>query len=82
MSLQDQLNELKTKSEAGIPAEKLAVMHRATKDLEMSGLLDRVPKAGDRAPDFILNDSDGILANSRSILERGPMVLSFYRGGW
>jgi len=82
MSLQLQLNELKIKSEAGIPEEKRAIMHRATKDLEQSGLIDLVPKAGDKAPDFALNDSEGILATSRSLLEHGPMVLSFYRGGW
>ena len=82
MSLQDQLNALKKNSEARIPAEKLAVMHRATKDLENSGLIDRVLKAGDMAPDFALNDTEGVLVSSRSLLERGPVVISFYRGGW
>lgn len=82
MTLQDELNALKTKSEARIPAEKLAAMHRATKDLEKSGLKDRVLKVGDRAPDFALNNTEGILVSSRTLLDRGPMVLSFYRGGW
>jgi hypothetical protein len=82
MALQDELNALKTKSEARIPAEKLAVIHRATEDLEKSGLKDRVLKAGDRAPDFALNNTEGILVSSRALLNRGPMVLSFYRGGW
>ncbi len=82
MTLQDELNALRTKSEARIPAEKLAVMHRATEELEKFGLKDRVPKVGDRAPDFSLTDMDGSLVSLRSLLERGPVVLSFYRGGW
>jgi len=82
MPLRDELNALKAKSEAGIPAEKLAVMHRVTEDIGKSGLIDRAPKVGERAPDFALNNTEGILVSSRSLLERGPMVLSFYRGGW
>jgi len=74
MTLQDELNALKTKSETRIPAEKLAVMHRATEDLEKSGLKDKVPKVGDRAPDFSLKDTEGSLVSLRSLLERGPVV--------
>jgi hypothetical protein len=82
MTLQDELNALKAKSESRIPVEKLAVMHRATEELEKSGLKDKVPKVGDRAPYFSLKDKDGALVSLRLLLERGPVVLSFYRGGW
>ncbi len=82
MTLQDELNVLKAKSEARIPAEKRAVMHRATEELERSGLKDKVPKIGDRAPDFSLKNTEGAVVSLRSLLERGPVVLSFYRGGW
>ncbi len=57
MSLQEQLNAMKEKSEAGIPAEALQVMHRATEELEKSGILDRVLKVGDRAPQLALRVS-------------------------
>lgn len=82
MSLQEQLNAMKEKSEARIPAEALEVMHRATEELEKSGILDQVPKAGDRAPGFALHNTQGMRVESRSLLESGPMVLTFYRGGW
>jgi hypothetical protein len=82
MSLQDELNALKKRLEIRIPAEQLAVMHRATEELEKSGLKDNVPKVGDRAPDFSLRDMEGSLVSLQSLLERGPVVLSFYRGGW
>jgi hypothetical protein len=82
MALQEELNALKAKSESRVPAETLAVMHRATKDLESSGLIAKVAKVGERAPDFALQSAEGVLVDSRRLLEKGPMVLSFYRGKW
>src|SRR5260370_4888180 len=34
------------------------------------------------AQDFILMDSHGRPVRLQSLLERGPAVISFYRGGW
>ena len=82
MTLQDKLNALKAKFESITPADKLAVMHRATEELEKSGIKDKVPKVGDKAPDFSLKDTEGALVSLRSLLEHGPVVLSFFRGGW
>ncbi len=78
----DELNALKAKYDTMIPAIKQAVMHRATEELEKSGLVDMVPKVGDRAPDFSLRNAEGALVSLHSLLERGPVVLSFFRGGW
>jgi DNA-binding GntR family transcriptional regulator len=82
MTLKEELDALKARSEARIPEEKRVIMHRATEELEKSGLVDKAPKAGDMAPDFSLKDAEGALVNLRSLLERGPVVLSFFRGGW
>ena len=57
-------------------------MHRATEELEKSGLKDKAPKVGDRAPDFSLKDAEGALISLSSLLEHDPAVLSFFRGGW
>ena len=82
MTLKERINALKAKSEAKIPAEKQVVMHRATEELEKSGLIERAPKVGDRAPDFSLKDANGAFVSLGSLLERGPVVLSFFRGEW
>jgi peroxiredoxin len=39
-------------------------------------------KAGDRAPQFILKDEEGVEHSSRELLEQGPLVVTFYRGVW
>jgi peroxiredoxin len=42
----------------------------------------RVPKAGDIAPDFSLNATDGQPLTLDEVLSNGPVVLTFYRGSW
>ena len=37
---------------------------------------------GSKAPDFELPNADGDMRRLSDILDRGPVVLSFYRGGW
>ncbi|HEY2533038.1 MAG TPA: peroxiredoxin-like family protein, partial [Xanthobacteraceae bacterium] len=39
-------------------------------------------KAGDKAPEFTLNDPDGQPVSSGTLLAKGPLVVSFYRGVW
>jgi len=39
-------------------------------------------KAGDKAPDFTGYDQKGKMVESKKLLEKGPMVLFFYRGKW
>ncbi len=39
-------------------------------------------KVGDDAPEFLLPDADGRLHSSEQLRRNGPLVLSFFRGGW
>ena len=87
MALQDRLDAFKADFESGRwifkPSQAaIDIMHRATDDLIASGQAQRARKAGDVAPEFILNDPDGKPVSSRELLGRGPLVLSFYRGVW
>ena len=87
MALQDRLNAFKSDFESGRPPysvsrDRVDVMHRATRELIASGQAQRVKKAGDAAPEFLLRDPDGKPVSSRDLLARGPLVVSFYRGVW
>jgi len=87
MTLQDRLDAFKADFEGGRLAfkpspEALDVMHRATAQLVASGQALNAKKAGDKAPEFTLADSNGQLVSSAALLEKGPLVLSFYRGAW
>ena len=82
MTLQDKLDAMREGAKDRIPAEALAVMHRATEDLRRSGIADRVLSIGDVAPDFELENTGGERVSSRALLERGPLAVTFYRGVW
>lgn len=66
----------------GISAERLAIMDRATEQLISSGIRESASKAGDRVQDFILMDAHGAPLRLQALLDNGPVVISFYRGGW
>ena len=82
MSLQDKLDAKKQEFEPSVPKEALATMHRATEDLRRSGIMERVIKVGDKAPDFTLDDAYGQSVQLTQRLAAGPVVLGFYRGRW
>lgn len=86
MSLQAKLNAFKADFEAGKPPYSVSravidTMHQATDELIASGAASQALKAGDRAPSFVLHDSDG-KPSSAELLTHGPLVVSFYRGVW
>ena len=80
--MQDKLDALKKEFEAGVPPETLGVMHRATDDLLNSGIMEKILKAGEKAPEFTLPNQQGQMVSSSDLLGKGPLVLSFYRGVW
>ena len=82
MRLQDKLDEYKKSFLEKAPQEAVEVMQRATEDLKNSGILDKVLKVGESAPEFSLPDVNGKLVELKSLLTQGPVVISFYRGLW
>ena len=82
MSLTEELTKQREASRKFIPPEKLAVMDHATEDLVRSGITDSCLKEGDTAPNFTLPNAVGKPVSLDGILMKGPVVLSFYRGGW
>ena len=82
MRLQKKLDEHKTRSRAALAPATVAVMRRATEDLRASGLVERALTVGDTAPDFVLPDTRGREVGLKEKLERGVVVLTFFRGVW
>ncbi len=82
MPLQDTLDAMRLTFESKLPPEIVKTMHQATEDLLQSGIMDRVLKAGDQAPQFALPDHNGDVVVSEDLLSKGPLAVSFYRGAW
>jgi peroxiredoxin len=82
MPLLKELAEFAAAMPSRVPAERLAIMERATKDLITSGIVARAAKVGSRAPDFSLPDATGRVVSLADLLVKGPVLITFYRGGW
>ena len=82
MALQEKLDAMREMSKTRIPPEARAVMERSVADLRASGIMSRVAKVGQTAPDFTLLNAGGQPVGLKELVARGPVVLSFYRGRW
>jgi len=82
MSLQVELDELYNGFTKKVPPEIVNVMLDATRRLADTGIAQNSLKVGQKAPDFELPNVKGESVNLHSLLEHGPVVLNFYRGGW
>lgn len=59
-----------------------AILAKATEDLVKSGQAERAIHQGQKAPDFTLPDAKGQPVRLSDLLKKGPVILTFYRGGW
>ena len=82
MGLTEQLNDLKQQLGREIPSEILGEIGQFLQGLSQSGIEKTSCQVGDKMPSFALPGVKGQLVSSKAILEKGPMVLSFYRGIW
>jgi peroxiredoxin len=58
------------------------VFEDGIKQIAATGIVERAPKVGDMAKMFELPDSSGNSVRLADLLKRGPVVLTWYRGGW
>ncbi len=81
-TLNERLKRIKESFLKSASSEIIAIMDRSIEALRTSGILDRIPRVGDRLPAFELADTGGRRVRSDELLETGPLVLTFYRGVW
>jgi len=81
-SLASQLASYKAGFIGRAPAARVAMMEAATAHLKSTGIESIALKVGDRAPSLSLPDAKGEQVHVDRLLEQGPVVAIFYRGGW
>jgi cytochrome oxidase Cu insertion factor (SCO1/SenC/PrrC family) len=82
MSLKERLDAYKAGFVKKVPEKTREVIQRATDELRDSGIMESALKVSDTAPDFELSDTRGNGVSLAALLERGPVVLTFFRGHW
>jgi Mg-chelatase subunit ChlI len=82
MSLRENLTLQRQQFLAKTPQDVIEVISRAAEQLRKSGIADRCLTTGDTAPNVTIQSSDGPRFMLYDTLQRGPLVLSFFRGNW
>ena len=80
--LEDLLAEQRAKSAARMAPEAREVVLRETQALIDSGRAAAALKIGDRLPEAALTNAVGQRVALAALLDNGPLVVNFYRGGW
>jgi peroxiredoxin len=81
MSLKQQLAEYRAGWFKRVTAERQAIMERHIAGLR-DGLAKSALKTGDGAPAIVLGNARGDTVDVGALLKNGPVIISFYRGGW
>jgi peroxiredoxin len=77
-----ELDEFREKALKKTPPDRLRAYEQGIDDVRKSGVTDKALKVGDRAPDFELTNAVGKKVKLSELTARGPVVLTWYRGGW
>lgn len=82
VTLKSQLDAVTAKYGASMPPDRKQSYEAAVAKINQTGVMDTALKVGAKAPDFTLNDTTGTPVALRDMLKDGPVVVTWYRGGW
>lgn len=82
MSLFEQLSAYEAKVFAGMPEDMKKLFRDVIAGFITSGIDAQALKVGETVPDFELPNHRGKMVRLSELLSAGPLVISFYRGGW
>jgi peroxiredoxin len=82
MSLQQQLDAFKSEFARTAPAGRPQLYEAKIEELRASFAREAATGVGDTAPDFALPDATSRPVALADLRQRGPVVVTFYRGGW
>jgi peroxiredoxin len=82
MSLATDLSTLKDRANAQMPKEQANAISKSVEDFMQTWNPANAINVGQSFPDFSLSDASGKQVSLKELLANGPLLISFYRGGW
>jgi peroxiredoxin len=82
ISSKAQLAEYRAVWYRGVPAERQAIVKRHIGRLRSDAIAQTMLKAGDRAAVIVLGNAKRETLDAGTLLQNGPVIVTFYRGGW
>ncbi|MEM9081633.1 MAG: peroxiredoxin-like family protein [Verrucomicrobiota bacterium] len=81
-SLKEQLEARSQQAAQQIPAEIRTEFAKGIQAVEKAKITDQAKQIGDLAPNFTLKNHQGTEVSLANLLKDGPVLLTWYRGGW
>jgi peroxiredoxin len=81
-TLQKQIEVFLAQTAEQLPPELMKTFYHSIDTLIQTDIAKDSLKVGDKAPDFTLPDVFGKQVTLSELLQRGPAVVTFYRGEW
>lgn len=82
MSYAEQYQKIVQQFISNLPEDTATTVGKSFKYILSSDFGDKALSEGDKAEDFTLPNAKGEATQLSKLLEQGPIVLNFYRGGW
>jgi peroxiredoxin len=81
-TIREQSQQISAGAAEHLPADVVEVFNRSIQDLLNEGVPSDVVTVGDTLASFTLTDATGTPVSLDELVESGPAVIVFYRGGW
>ena len=82
MSLKAQIDAYNVQKDAKLPADVLALMNTTNEELIAQHIKDNALQIGQKVENFSIANHNGENIELADLLKKGPVIISFYRGGW
>jgi peroxiredoxin len=82
MALSEELSQFKASWNAQAGEALVSTFVNGIEELRSNGIVNRALQMGDKAPNFELKNALDQVVKLSWLLENGPVVLTWYRGGW
>ncbi|GEB72173.1 alkyl hydroperoxide reductase [Pseudoalteromonas carrageenovora] len=82
MSLKAQIDAYNVQKEAKLPADVLALMDTTNEELIAQHIKGNALQIGAKVENFSLVNHNGESIELNDLLNKGPVIVSFYRGSW
>ena len=82
MSLQEELDALRAEFVRTVPTSRAELYDAKVEELRQAFPIEKALKTGDLAPNFRLPNASGRFVSLAGLRRNGPVVVTFYRGGW
>ncbi|MFN5943720.1 MAG: YHS domain-containing (seleno)protein [Phycisphaerae bacterium] len=81
-TLKPQLDAMRENFATKAPADVIALYDKGIRDVAAGGVTETALKVGAKAPEFTLPDAKGESVALATLLAKGPVVVTWYRGAW